>query len=91
VKVLRGTFETGLLLWRVFNNLLSRSNLLVSLHAVKILVKTKTSKFGAAEIDIRYRPLVVNEFLSHQVKIVGISSIELTINRRLNYPIQFGK
>jgi len=57
---------------------------------VKTLKKTKTSKFGVLKLTSVVAPSVVNEFLS-QDKIVGISSIELTKNRRLNYPIQFGK
>ena len=41
--------------------------------------KTKTSKFGVLKLTSDVAPPVVIEFLSQKVKIVGISSIELTI------------
>merc|ERR1719284_1864051 len=56
-KVLRGTYKTGLLLWRVLNNLLSRSNLLFCLPTCREnLGKDKIIEIWGTEIDIRCRP-----------------------------------
>jgi len=56
---------------------------------VKTLVKTKTSKFGVLKLTSDVAPPVVIEFLSQKVKIVGISSIELTIEKIEGSIIQY--